>query len=230
MTICLTGACSDLGANCGSNYDFTQLCDQLGALDAGLVRSTSGSTFATAVATDAQAVVAPLFAALDRNGDNAITDLDGPVDLNIVGFSWGGVNAGDLATRLANDPRIHQASLFERVIILDGYQPILSLDPVISMPAAVDAAWSFRHSVAPSSDCSNLAPLGPYKGRRLGCPSTQACRDFDFSLAPAQVFNGLAGRDIGHCDVARAATPYVLELLMRGHLSSALPPAVTVRP
>lgn len=230
VTICLTGACTDLSANCGSNAYFTQLCDELEARDAGLVRSSTGTTFATALEVTAQAVAAPLFAALDRNGDQAVNALDGPIDLTIVGFSWGGENSGDLAARVLADSRIDQTSLTRRVIIIDGFQPSFLSNPSITIPAGVDEAWSFRHSSAPATDCSNGALFGPYLGHRPGCLPHQRCSDYDFSLAPTGVFNGLTGQSIGHCDAPRAAAPYVLELVTRHQLTTPLPPAVAVTP
>ncbi|MDP1827093.1 MAG: hypothetical protein Q8L48_27715 [Archangium sp.] len=228
VTICLTGACPDLGANCSSNQYFTDICDELALGDAGVVRSSSGTTFATAVDTDAASVAGPLFLALDRNGDNQVNQLDGPIVLNILGFSWGGKNVEDLANRVTTDSRIDQTVLYSRVVVLDAFQPFNN--GAVTMPVGLDEAWSFRHSVAPSGDCSNAAPLGPYLGLRLACAAGQSCRDHDFSLAPTTFFNGLSGSSIGHCDVPFAARPYVLDLVARGQTTTPLPPSVPVSP
>lgn len=228
VTICLTGACSDLGANCSSNQYFTDLCDELALRDAGVVRSSSGTTFATAFDTDAASVAGTLFLALDRNGDNQVNQLDGPIVLNILGFSWGGANVEDLANRVTTDSRIDQSGLRSRVVILDAFQPFNN--GAVTMPVGLEEAWSFRHSVASSSDCSNGAPLGPYLGLRLACAAGQRCSDHDFSLAPTTFFNGLSGSSIGHCEVPFAARQYVLDLVTRGQTTTPLPPAVPVAP
>lgn len=228
VTVCLTGACSDLSANCGSNQGFTDICDALAALDAGIVRSSSGTTFATALSNNASTVAGPLFTALDKNGDNKVDALDGLIDLNILGFSWGGKNSDDLANRVVTDTRIDRSVIHSRVIVMDGYQPF---ETKVAIPAGIDRAWSFRHSVAPATDCSNGAPLGPYLGLRLACASGQQCSDYDFSIAPStQTFNGYHASNIGHCDVPYAAHDFVMSLVLTGQPGSNLPPSVPVTP
>ncbi len=147
VVVCLTGA---VDQSSPSNAGFTQLCDQLGA-SVTLVRSCRGSacasSFATFPATSAGATVTDAtFAALDLNQDQRVNAADGPTTLTILGFSWGGVNAGDLAERLSSDGRIAHAQLRMRLVILDAYQPFVS---GVSPAANVDEAWSFRHTVTP---------------------------------------------------------------------------------
>jgi hypothetical protein len=220
VTLCLTGACPLFTVNCSSNDQFTEVCEHLAGLDAGVVASSSGHTFATYPVENAATVMAPLFAALDRNHDGAVNATDGPVDLNLLGFSWGGKNLGDLTERLTADARIDQATLHVRVVMLDPYQPFKG--PVV-MAAAVDEAWNFRHATAPSDDCSRRAPLGPYLGLPLQCPVGMPCHDYDFSLT-GQSFQGIPGDRVGHCDVALAARDFIFELLLQGHITSPLPP------
>jgi hypothetical protein len=227
VVVCLTGA---VDQNSASNAGFTQLCDQLG-MAATLVRSCAGSTCASSFATfPAQsagaAVAAATFAALDRNGDRLVYVSDGPTTLTIVGFSWGGVNAGDLAEQVSADPRIVHAHLSLRLVILDAFQPFV---PGVRVAANVDEAWSFRHTVTPATDCSRGAPLGPYRGVRLRCAAGRPCFDHDFSAAPNSTFGSLPGRYVGHCEVPQAAAPFVMQLVQQGTVTLP-PPAVPVGP
>lgn len=224
VTVCLTGA---VDQSSGSNADFGALCDRLGPLGGGLVRSGTHSSWATFPNANADAVKPAVMSALDANHDGMVNAADGPVVLNLIGFSWGGINAGHLATSLAGDSRITQSAVFMRLIILDAYQPLVS---TVLAPTAADEAFSFRHTVASSGDCSKSAPLGPYLGARLRCPTSQRCFDYNFSAAPGSVFNGIAGSQVGHCDVPRAAEPYIVQLVTSGTIHSALPPSVPVTP
>lgn len=227
VVVCLTGAVDQTS---GSNADFSQLCDQLAAQFT-VVRSCSGATcfnsFATFPSTNAGAAVTnATFDALDTNQDQRVNAADGRTALTIVGFSWGGVNGGDLASRLSSDSRIDHASLELRLVLLDAYQPLVT---GVQVAPNVDDAWSFRHTVVPQGDCSSGAPLGPYRGVRLRCAAGRSCFDHDFSSAPATLFGGLPGSTIGHCDVPRAAGSYVLQLVRSGAIS-APPPSIPVTP
>jgi hypothetical protein len=224
VTMCLTGAVDQSSA---SNDSFTAICNELDAKDSGVVRSGMNTTFATFPNANADNLVAPLFAALDKNGDAQANALDGPTQLNLIGFSWGGVNAGSLSTKISTDVRINQNWLYTRLIILDAYQVGVSK---VTAPPTVDQSFSFRHSIAPSNDCSAGVFLGPYKGARLACASTQLCFDYDFSLAPNVSFNNILGRNVGHCDVPLAAHRYVVDLVTKGMMTTAPPPSVAVTP
>lgn len=228
VTVCLTGA---IDQTSGSNDYFSDLCDELLSLDAGVVRACSGSTcyssFATFPSTHADAVLEPVITALDKNHDGQVNAGDGPTTLNVIGFSWGGVNAGHLSSRLRADGRVTPTAFTHRLIVLEAYQVGVSGVPV---PQGVDGAWSFRRSVVPSTDCSSGAFLGPYVGKPIRCASSQRCFDYDFSLAPNTFFNGFYGRDVGHCAVPRAAHPYVVDLALRGVMSTTPPPSVPVTP
>lgn len=228
VTVCLTGAIKQSDS---SNSGFSHLCDALEARDAGVLRDCSQGTcfssFATFPKTNADAVYPAVFASLDSNRDGTVDALDGPVELNVLGFSWGGVNAAALSAKLASDARIHQhPQLRHRLIVFDAYQPLVSS---VTAPATVEAAYSFRHSQVPAGDCSRSAPLGPYKGVRLRCAAQQSCFDFDFSLAANRSFSGILGSDVGHCDVPEASEEFALELLQFGRLSNP-PPSVPVTP
>jgi hypothetical protein len=228
VVVCLTGAVDQTS---GSNADFTTLCDQLGSLSS-VVRSCSGATcyssWATFPSTTVSAGMADAtFAALDRNGDHLVNAADGPTTLTIVGFSWGGVNGGDLASRVSGDGRVDHTLLTLRLVMLDAYQTFVT---GVTPAANVDEAWSFRHTVTPSGDCSSGAPLGPYRGVRVRCAAGRRCYDHDFSAAGSQLFGGQTGASVGHCDVPRAANAFVQQLVSTGVITSPLPPSIAVTP
>ena len=229
VLVCLTGAIDHGSA---SNAEFASLCD--GLRDAGLVGDCAStgcnSTFGTFPLTVANAPLNAAFDAMDRNRDNRVDARDGLIDLTVLGFSWGGVNAGWLSQRLSSDSRVTASVVHHRLIILDAFQAGVSNPMRVVAAPNVDEAWSFRRSLVPSNDCSSGAPLGPYRGVRLACGPGRACRDFDFSLAPTRLFNGVPGSFVGHCEVPRAAAPYVVELVRTGRITSSLPPDVPVMP
>ncbi len=226
VVVCMTGA---IDQSSGSNDGFSQLCDALQPLATVVPECVDGkcwSSFATFTSGEPiRKLSDATLQALDVTADGRIDSADGATTLTLLGFSWGGVTAADLSRALSNDQRIDHSFLTLRLIALDAFQPSL---PDVKAARAVDEAFSFRHSVAPSSDCSPFAPLGPYLGLRLRCGAGQRCFDFDFSAAPAEQFSGLRGRDVGHCDVPEVAARYVKSLVTTGTLVAPLPPSVTV--
>lgn len=231
VVVCLTGAVDQTS---GSNADFTDLCDRL-ALEATVVPSCTGATcfssFATFPSTSASSSLAnQVFTTLDRDHDGTFAAGDGPTSLTIIGFSWGGVNAASLADRLSSDSRIAHAALTLRLVVLDAFQPQAS---GVTAAANVDAAFSFRHTMAPSTDCSLGAPLGPYLGVRLRCPAGKACSDFDYSatFSSFQTPSGpVVGAAVGHCDVPLAAHESVRQIVRNGVPPPPLPPSIPVMP
>lgn len=226
VVVCMTGA---IDQNSGSNDGFSQLCDALESVATVVpecVNGTCWSSFATFTSAEPiRKLSDATFQALDITADGTIDAADGATTLTLVGFSWGGVTAADLSRALSNDQRIDHTFLTLRLIALDAFQPSLA---DVKAARAVDEAFSFRHSVAPTSDCSSFAPLGPYLGLRLRCAAEQRCFDFDFSAAPTEQFSGRRGRDVGHCDVADVAARYVTSLVTTGKLVAPLPPSVAV--
>lgn len=226
VVVCMTGA---VDQNSGSNDGFTQLCDALQPVATVVPECVDGrcwSSFATFTASDpVRKLSDAAFQALDVTADGAIDSADGATTLTLVGFSWGGVTAADVSRVLSNDKRIDHTFLTLRLVVLDAFQPSL-ID--VKAARAVDEAFSFRHSVAPRSDCSSFAPLGPYLGLPLRCGPDQRCFDFDFSAAPSDRFDGRLGRDVGHCDVPDVALLYVKSLVTTGKLVAPLPPSVAV--
>lgn len=226
VVVCMTGA---IDQQSGSNDGFTRLCDALQPIATVVPECVGGqcwSSFATFTATEpVRKISDATFQALDVTRDGAVDAADGATTLTLVGFSWGGVTASDLSRALSNDQRIDHAFLTLRLVVIDAFQPSL---PDVKAARAVDEAVGFRHSIAPSSDCSSFAPLGPYLGLRLRCGSEQRCFDFDFSAAPDVTFSGQRGRDVGHCDVPEVAARYVTSLVTTGQLATPLPPSVAV--
>ena len=226
VVVCMTGA---IDQTSGSNDGFSQLCDALQPVATVVPECVDGRCWSSFATFTSAAPVGKLsdatFQALDVTADGKVDAADGATTLTLLGFSWGGVTAADLSRALSNDQRIDHTFLTLRLVALDAFQPSL---PDVKAARAVDEAFSFRHSVAPSGDCSSFAPLGPYLGLRLRCSAGQRCFDFDFSAAPGEQFSGRRGRDVGHCDVADAAAGYVTSLVTTGRLVAPLPPSVPV--
>lgn len=210
MTMCLTGA---LTRDDDSNGAFNAICDN--AVVPGVIRSCDQlnchNTFNTAISSSG-AIYQELFKVLDTNGDNAVDAKDRGCGLNLLGFSWGGVTAVDVATIMANDTRIEPFyRRVNRLVVMDPYQPLKTF---IAVPPNVWRFSEYRHSVVPSNDCSNGAPLGPYKGLAPRCAAYQDCRDYDYSLTPTQQYPNTSGTmylgsSIGHCTVPEVAAPAI---------------------
>lgn len=218
VTVCLTGA---VAHGDGSNDGFRRLCERpevRGRVD-NCNRTPCESTWtnfpSTSVSTQTDSYVA-LFTALDSNRDGRVDGADAPCQLNLLGFSWGGVNLSRLAKTFLTDARVDASRRsVERFIAMDPYQPLTG---GITIPPGVVHAWVYRHSVAPEQDCSSGVPVGPYKGVPPRCAAGQDCTDHDYSLNPTTVFRGggltLRGDQIGHCDVPYIATPAVVANLL----------------
>ena len=213
--MCLTGAIDHASS---SNAGFRTICES--AVIAGRIDDCRSapckSTWGTFPSASAAPVWEAVFAALDTNKDGLVDSADAACELDVVGFSWGGVNAVDLAKRMNVDNRVLPVRrAVHRLVAIDAYQPSASL----VVPPNVLRAVSFRHSVASPSDCSSGAPLGPYLGIAPRCTAPSACRDFDFSLSPDASFGGLLGKNVGHCDVPTAAASLVAQFLADQALS-----------
>ncbi len=224
--MCLTGAIFESD---GSNYDFTRICED--AAVTGVIPDCDDGTchvtfnnFLYDVGTD---IYPYLFAALDTNGDNAVDHQDTHCQLNLLGFSWGGVNVLELAWRVAYDRRIQPSlRVVDRVIMLDAFQ---TFDPDMEVAKEVRQLWSYRHSVTPpSGDCSSPAPGGPYRGLAPRCSECSDCKDYDYSLAPRRTFQGILGSNVGHCDIPSVAHAAVVANLS-DEPGFPLPPEVPVQ-
>ena len=215
-TLCLTGA---LDQNSPSNASFKRLCEDEDIpgliLDCGPFGCQS--TFDSFLQFPLLTVYPALFETLDTNDDGWVNDGDEQCQLNLIGFSWGGVNALSIAHHLANDQRISQErSIVDKVVLLDAFQPFAEGRMVV--PENVNAVLSRRHSEAPSNDCSNRAPMGPYLGFAPACAEQSMCEDFDYSEYPDTVYTGNSGRaswgdEIGHCRIPDVAHSDVIEFI-----------------
>ena len=220
LTLCLTGA---IDQTSGSNSGFTRLCDRDEI--PGLIEDCDGEvchrTHDSFLKDPTSAVYPRLFDALDANGDGAVDADDPYCDVNLVGFSWGGVNAIEVARALGEDPRVAPAQRrVARLLVMDPYQPMASDKMRVPENVARTVVW--RHSEPNPDDCSRIAPLGPYTGMAPICDPSQVCIDVDYSRQPEADSLPLSwrrrgGRNIGHCGVPYTAAPEVFEELTGGN-------------
>jgi hypothetical protein len=149
-------------------------------------------------------------AALDTNHDGVVTNLDKDVDLNVIGFSWGGFNARDLSRSMASDRRFSPSRRdVARLITLDPYRTDVGFErDSIMVPANVSIFYEFRHTIAPEKDCSRIVEglIGPFTGRDPRCTGDSVCHDFDYSLTPT-------GANVDHCAVPSRATRSVRQIV-----------------
>ena len=157
-----------------------------------------------------------LFDALDRNDDGQVDESDPVCKLNLLGFSWGGVNVLSIANHLRNDRRVsasHQN--VTRAVLLDAFQPLS--ESRMSIPSNVQSVLSLRHSKASEDDCSLGLPC-TYLGLPPECVDGQECIDIDYSESPYHVFDQhmgprVYGHAIGHCDVPSVGHENVVAFL-----------------
>ncbi len=216
ITMCLTGA---MNHETPSNHHFRSLCadDRLEGLVQDCGPGGCRDTFDSFLQFPRLTVYPALIEALDGNKDGRISDEDPVCEVNLIGFSWGGVNVLSIADHLSKDQRVPEThKAVRRAVLLDAFQP-LSQDRMY-VPDNVDRVLSVRHSEAPRHDCSSRAPLGPYLGLAPICETSANCKDYDYSQAPFEAFTGsdgglLLGRDIGHCDLPYVAHDAVIDFL-----------------
>ncbi len=209
VTVCLSGAGPK---HVGGNPAFAQLCEPLpGLVPACDAEGTCSPAFQI---TEKKAALDAALAALDRNDDGRVGEGDPVCVFNIVGYSWGGVNATELAKAFLHDERIaptHRA--VDRLVLIDPYRPMARVE----VPRGVSRFHSIRQSDPPANDCSRNSPLGPYRGLLPRCEAAETCEDLDVSNTPDTRYptsdgRTVRGRDVGHCRVVRIATPMVWSL------------------
>ncbi|AKU99041.1 hypothetical protein AKJ09_05705 [Labilithrix luteola] len=235
--LCINGAGVDGagGRDSGGNPWFEELCNGLGK---GLVQACQGSTcYATfAFETVSNPSRNALIAALDTNHDGRVTPADTPFDLVLLGYSWGGTNVRDLANWMTTDEHFDaERRAVSRMIAIDPYRPGATMD----IPANVGQFVEYRHSVAPSGDCSlitlgSVVVSGPYLGLTPRCKAPTVCTDYDYSLGGKTFFpgaftpgKGYIGSAVDHCGVVNVAASAIKPLLA-GTTFSPLPPTVPV--
>jgi hypothetical protein len=202
VSICLNGAYFGDPLSGGNGY-FDDVCKAIpGILPQCGSDGTCYSSFEWLQLSKAEDA---LFSALDTNGDGVVDTSDKDCQVRVAGYSWGGVNSQKLADSLLADSRYtNPRKKIHRMLVIDPYQPTQS---TVDVPPNVEAFWEFRHSVAPASDCSGSAPLGPYKGLPPRCHTGAFCFDYDYSLSGSVVFPGYSGvkyqgKQIDHCTMA----------------------------
>lgn len=218
-TICLEGA----GIHeTGGNPYLGELCEQI----PGLIRECVGSLcYPRFGMLASDAAFEALFARLDQNQDGRYDEADPACEVQILGYSWGGVNATQIAERLLSDPRVAPSRrVVHKLIVIDPYIPLAE----VRVAEGVVNFWEYRHSIAPTWDCSAGVPLGPYLGLAPLCHHSVRCVDYDYSLAPDQHFYGRPGAEIGHCNIVKSATPSILHNIGTGQDDPAAPPSVLV--
>lgn len=169
---------------------------------------------------DMSAVAKRLINVVDADRDGRISATESKTQVTLLGFSWGGFNARDVA-KLLGDRGIRVRRLF----LLDPFKvDVVVPKSEIEVPANVDWAWNFVHSVAPANDCSRaivwgVTVLGPFTGRQMRCQGSTSCVQYDFSKGyglrypdsdPSQI--RWATRQTDHCQVPYDAYNYVSEL------------------
>jgi hypothetical protein len=209
VTMCFTGA----PTRGGSNTNFDDLCNSPALPN--VIRSCDAlscyNTFNTFGVSSAS-LYSKLFESLDTNGDNRVDGKDKGCRANLLGYSWGGITANEVAGQLANDNRVEPESRkITRLFVMDPYQPLKSM----TVPTNVQRFIEFRHSISPSNDCSRSAPLGPYQGLEPKCYPNQSCYDYDYSQSASAAYpnsegGSWLGSQIGHCEVPSVAAPAII--------------------
>lgn len=214
VSLCLTGAVSQRSE---SNEFFHNICEyeELPGLLQDCERGGCYNTFDSFTDSTSRTIYPVLFDALDTNGDERVDDADDSCQINLIGFSWGGITATDLATRLAEDERVSPShNHISRMLLLDPYRPWKTLD----IPQNVDKARVWRQSASPEYDCSSRAPGGPYTGLAPVCPEGSDCQDVDISSLATFPLGydpllDLTPQQVGHCDVPAVARDWLMEAL-----------------
>ena len=221
VSVCMAGAFTREDA---ANPIFERTCAQL----PGIVEDCAGGQCYSMFAFSArEAALEGLIAALDTNQDNLVDASDEACEINLLGYSWGGVNTTLLAGEFLADMRVAPArAVVDRMVALDPFSPLAG--DSVEIVAGVQRFWSYRHTASPANDCSAGAPLGPYQGLPPLCAPSVQCTDYDYSLTPNTVFNGYTGAQIGHCTIVEASDPAIFHNLTTGQDYADAPTSVPV--
>lgn len=232
-TICMGGAVQSDPYEGGNEY-LAALCEKLEGLIPSCDEKTGDCLPMFGWLGGKAPAKAALYKALDSSGDGFVDDSDEVCAIRIVGYSWGGLNARDIAEAWADDSNVPDNR--KNIAILAAIDPFRVGDLEYLVPKNVEVFREYRHSIAPDDDCSSGAPLGPYKGLPPRCAPTSDCQDYDYSLAPDELFPTLSGapqnvlgKSVEHCNAADVAAVPVLALLA-GEPAPKLPPSTPVKP
>jgi pimeloyl-ACP methyl ester carboxylesterase len=221
--ICFSGASlHEDPYTAGGNRELGEICE-------GLVNVIRGKRYPFFTWQEDGAIEA-VIRVMDTNHDGKVTLEDEASEITIIGFSWGGFNAVALAKEIQGSALIEsrRRKSVERLIVLDPYKPQV-FSSELSVPSNVRHFWELRHTVAPASDCSRNAPLGPYRGVDPVCSTRTQCSDHDYSLAPNDRFAGIPGRDVGHCTVPMITSAIIRDLTDHNETNEPLPPKRDVK-
>ncbi len=225
VSVCMAGAFTREDA---ANPTFESICSML----PGIVEDCSGGQCYFMYAFSARdAALEGLISALDTNNDAQVDMLDDDCEVNLLGYSWGGVNTTLMAEAFLSDPRVAPSrAVIDRMVALDPFSPLAG--DTVEIVAGVQRYWSYRHTSSPSNDCSSGAPLGPYRGLPPLCDSSAQCTDYDYSLTPGASFMGFggtySGAQIGHCTIVDASGPAIVHNLTTGTDFPGAPTSVPV--
>ncbi len=216
ISMCLTGAMSH---DTPSNRHFAELCadSRMPSLHQDCWWGDCHDTFDSFLQFPLLSVYPSLLDALDRTGDGRIDEDDPVCSVNLIGFSWGGVNAISLAHHMQFDPRVPDThKIVSKIVLLDAFQPVVAHN--MAVPENVESVLSIRHSQASRDDCSGEAPLGPYLGIAPVCSSSTSCADFDVTAEPNTLYEldrigYRRGDEIGHCLIPLVSHEPVLAYL-----------------
>ncbi len=230
MTMCLTGAVT----RGGSNTPFDVICDDPAVPN--VIRSCDAlscyNTFNTFLIDARGALYSKLFAAMDNNGDGVVNSQDNACTVNLLGYSWGGIAAVQIAEKLGKDTRVDDRHRrVNRLFVMDPYQPAATL----LVPTNVERFVEYRHSNSPANDCSRGGALGniggPFEGIQPRCYANQSCFDYDYSVSPSTLFpangGGYYGSEVGHCEVPAVAAPAILADF-KGQSYTSIPPQMPI--
>jgi hypothetical protein len=227
LTVCFGGrSLGDDPYQSGGNSEFGALCRAAPHL----IHESRGTDAAYPFFrwnTNVDEAVNVVVQALDTNHDGVVTNTDADVDLNVIGYSWGGFNGRDLVAKIGTDHRFSPLRKHvARFIALDPYRTddLVFAKSRIQVPANVGQYFEFRHTVAPKDDCSNIVDgiVGPFTGRTPLCTGSTECHDYDYSRDPKTAW-------VDHCAVPKAATPNVLAIFAGQPLPHAPPELVVTR-
>jgi hypothetical protein len=210
VTVCFSGrSLGDDPYASGGNFELGALCRAAPHL----IHESRGTDAAYPFFrwnTSVDEAVNVVVQALDTNHDGVVTNIDADVDLDVIGYSWGGFNARDLIAKIESDRRFSPLRKHvARFIALDPYRTdeLVIAKSGIQVPANVGQYYEFRHTVAPKDDCSTIADglIGPFTGRTPLCTGSTECHDYDYSRDPKTAW-------VDHCAVPKAATQDVLAI------------------
>jgi hypothetical protein len=220
VTICLAGAFKRTD---GANPYLDKFCGKLPGLikDCMIKPCSNLFTFSNVFGTEKI-----LIEHLDTNKDGKVDYKDDEFIINLVGYSWGGVNAATLAALFIKNSKVAPSrKKIDHLITIDPFSP---MKKAVIIPNGVIKHWSYRHSNSPGDDCSSKAPMGPYKGLPSICKSASTvCKQYDYSLkSTIKYYSNFSSSQIGHCTIVRACAASIMYNIRNSKDDVNVPPTV----